>query len=668
MVKSHFKLIVRYLNYLWVSLFLVFTLSCNHTDSELHSPLGSNDIKHIQLLIDSSKTVSYESSKLLLEKVLKLSKTKKIDSLELKATSSLAILNYRKDLEQYRHYSQTLLNRAVAYKDTLYIAKGNYLLGSYYNRKTIIDSAYYYFNNAKAFYLVKNDSLKVASSMLNMAIIETGISDYYASENTTISALSYLNGNTKPKTTRGLYNNLGVLSYESQQYEDALYWYNLAKDITQDARGKAVILNNMGLIYRDTKIYDKAIESFREALSLDIEDFQSIKAMVLDNLGYIYTLQDKPEGLSIIQNAFNIRNKNNYLRGQVVSQLHLGQYYFQQNKTVKAEQVLLNGLYQAKQINDSKNRLKILKTLYTNLPNQSYETLYISLNDSIAAVERNYKHQFAKIRFRTKQKEEDYKELETQYQLQGESLDSEERKNIWLATLFGIALLFIAVGFYIFKQRQKIHRQDVLIKQLNARAEEKQNLSVRLHDTIASDILLGLQHSEQLKTQFGGDKFNRLIAIFERAYNKARRISQDLNQDYFDKIPFHQKLENLSLEYGFKNDLNITLEGIEQIQWSEIHNTIKVAIYDTIKEGLTNILKHAKASKVVLKFHKINTSMCIEICDNGIGIDTPSSEKGIGLLNIERKVSDVSGNLTITPNTPTGTIIKITLPIVLKYE
>jgi len=608
--------------------------------------------------IDSSRTLPKEEANSLLQDVLRIAQN---DTIILKAIGRQALVAYKsKELEEYKRHSKYLIKKAEALRDTIYIAKGHSYLGSYYSRKGHIDSAYYYFNEAKTYYLKLKDSAKIASTMLNMAIIETGIGDYYGSENTSVKALSHLEDYPQVRTTRGLYNNLGVLSYETKQNADALYWYQQALDATRDLKGKAVILNNMGLIHRDTKAYEKAIVLFKKALELDIKDVP-IKAMVLDNLGYVYMLRGYPEGLDMLQEAFSLRQQSKNQRGLVVSQMHLGHYHAIRRDTAKAKAQWIPALARAKRIKDHKNRLKLLQFLYRELNNVEYSNAYIDLMDSITIVERNYKHQFAKIRYRTKQKEQDYDVLEDRYQVQSQTLESEEQKTKWLTILFVGALCCIGLGFYTYAQRKKIHRQQLLIEQLKARAEEKEALSVQLHDTIASDILLGLQHSEQLKMQFGGNEFDRLVNIFERAYNKARHISQDLNQGYFDKTPFQQKLKNLCVEYSFRNDFGVEIQNADTVNWDGVHHSIKVMIYDITKEALTNILKHAKASRAILRFSNRSKTIGIDILDNGKGMESTDKE-GIGLLNIERRISSVSGTLTITDNQPQGTILKLRIP------
>tara|TARA_R110002051_G_scaffold174602_2_gene244813 strand:- start:2027 stop:3937 length:1911 start_codon:yes stop_codon:yes gene_type:complete len=618
-------------------------------------------------LLTNSKKEPFKKAKQMLENAISLSKIDEYDSLHFKSLNRLAVLEFKnKNYLKFKKQSQTLLKVAFDKKDTLYLAKGFFNLGSYYGKINRVDSAYYHFNEAKQYYQILDDSLKVGSSLLNMSILQTGVGDYYGSENTILEALSYIENTKKIQTKRSLYNNFGVISYELRHYQDGLYWYKKALEITSLPKAKAVILNNIGVTYRDMKDYKRAIHSFEKGLEFDLTQQQHIQAMLIDNIGYVNFLERNPNALQKIETAFGIRKKIKNYRGQIVSKIHLGNYYIYEKDTVKAFKFLESAIDQGKNIKDSKNILKILQLLSENSSNTKYRDEYKMIRDSIFFAERNYKHLFAKIRYRTEQKENEYDFLENQFIEQTFSLKEQERKKIKYATLFIISLVLLIVGFYLFYQRKKIHQQQLLIEKLKARAKEKQAISVHLHDAIAGDILLGLQYSEKLQKKIQNSEFTTLILIFERAYEKARKISQDLNQFYFQKTTFTQKVTNLCREYSFHNDLKIIHKGIETISWTALIPEIKVVFFEIIQEGLTNILKHAKASEVLLTFYTKDKILGLIISDNGIGMDNYNKVNGIGILNMKNRVADLNGTIVFKSIKLKGTTIKIQIPNLIK--
>ena len=270
------------------------------------------------------------------------------------------------------------------------------------------------------------------------------------------------------------------------------------------------------------------------------------------------------------------------------------------------------------------------------------------------------------MRYRTRQKEHALNFLQTKYSQQELVLKQQEREKIWYATLLAVTLIFLIGIIYFFLQRRKINKQKLIIEKLRVRAEEKQAISVHLHDAIASDILLGLQHSESMKDSIKTKEFDKLISILERAYEKARKISQDLSQIYFHQTSFQQKVINLCVEYSFHNDLKVEHKGLDSIEWEKINKEVKIAIFEILREGFSNILKHAQASRVNVSFLKKGNYIYFKIQDNGIGIQNNNVVEGIGMLNMKKRVGDLAGTINTISNIENGTILEINIPIL--YE
>lgn len=657
-MKCFFKII------LLLTVLLLYNCHLDKTE-ELETSIVIKD--SISKLFVKAKKQPYEKARVILFTAIDLSKTIENDSLYFKSINKLAILEYRNTkYHQFKKYSEKLVKVAFEKKDTLYLAKGFFNLGSYYSRISKIDSSYYHFNEAKRYYLAIKDSAKVGSCLLNMSIIQTGVGDYYGSENTIKEALSYVEQSTKTKTKRSLYNNFGVTSYELKDYKNGLYWYEKALALTKLPSLKAIILNNIGVIYRDMGNYKEAIVYFKKALENDLKKQSHTQAMLIDNIGYVYFLEKKSKALQKLQTAFTIRKGIESQRGRIVSKLHLAEYYLYKKDTGQAFTFLKTALIDARKIKDVKNRLKILALLSDNISNRSYKEELEFLKDSVFLAERTYRQVFAKIRYRTEQKENEYDFLQTQFIEQTSFLEDQEQKKISFAILFGVSLVLLIIGIYLFNQRKKIHQQQLLIEKLKARAEEKQAISIHLHDAIAGDILLGLQHSEKLQKTIKTQEFTTLISIFERAYEKARKISQDLSQLYFQKTAFAQKITNLCIEYSFHNDIKIIHQGIQKISWDIMIDEVKIAIFGILQEALTNVLKHADASEVLLTFDTKDKILSMIISDNGLGNDIEKNSKGIGLLNMQKRVEDLEGTITFKSNKPTGTTVNIEIPMLTK--
>jgi len=95
---------------------------------------------------------------------------------------------------------------------------------------------------------------------------------------------------------------------------------------------------------------------------------------------------------------------------------------------------------------------------------------------------------------------------------------------------------------------------------------------------------------------------------------------------------------------------------------------IKVQLIRIIQEALTNVKKHAFATKITVVLTKDNKIMTISIADNGRGMkgDTLNvkSKNHFGLTIMQERVQIIGGCLKILPNQPRGTLLEITVPVI----
>ena len=94
----------------------------------------------------------------------------------------------------------------------------------------------------------------------------------------------------------------------------------------------------------------------------------------------------------------------------------------------------------------------------------------------------------------------------------------------------------------------------------------------------------------------------------------------------------------------------------------ELSTTIRRNLYLVIKEILTNILKHSRATKVKTTILQRDEDLIIKISDNGIGLEKIDSiHFGNGMRNIKKRIGDLNGELAIESDN--GTCIKINLKL-----
>jgi signal transduction histidine kinase len=105
--------------------------------------------------------------------------------------------------------------------------------------------------------------------------------------------------------------------------------------------------------------------------------------------------------------------------------------------------------------------------------------------------------------------------------------------------------------------------------------------------------------------------------------------------------------------------INLDVETLERLE-----NRLELALYRILQELLNNTIKHAEATEVDIIFSSDNKLLSITYRDNGKGFDITSlTKRGLGLKNIESRVSMVSGKLTYIQTVEKG--IEVNMSILL---
>ena len=90
-----------------------------------------------------------------------------------------------------------------------------------------------------------------------------------------------------------------------------------------------------------------------------------------------------------------------------------------------------------------------------------------------------------------------------------------------------------------------------------------------------------------------------------------------------------------------------------------------IAIFRVLQESLTNIARHANATRVGISMKLSGENLLLEVEDNGRGITNSEivNPKSVGILGMEERVLVFDGNLKIRGIPKKGTIVSVILPL-----
>ena len=95
-----------------------------------------------------------------------------------------------------------------------------------------------------------------------------------------------------------------------------------------------------------------------------------------------------------------------------------------------------------------------------------------------------------------------------------------------------------------------------------------------------------------------------------------------------------------------------------------LENSVEITIFRIVQELITNVIKHAEASEIIVHLTSFEDHINIMVEDNGKGFD-PSIIKdndGMGLASIIKRVEHLGGNVDIDSHSGSGTTVILNIP------
>lgn len=595
------------------------------------------------------------------------------------------------DFEAYKNMTVKSLDLAEELKDSIKIAKFNFNIGLYFRNKGQLDSAYSRFNQAKKIYsdLNRNPSYDIKSYayeqgkvLLDLAQISRRVKDYAESEAFTVKAIEKFEYSENTIFIPSCYSNLGTLSKYQERYKEAVNYHlnsiQYAKNTTKDTLYRVLGNNNIGTVYKSQKKYKEAIQSYKKALSNRrfLEGRPKRYSLLLDNLAYAKFLENKNEKElpDLFFKALEIRDSINDQEGLSTSNLHLAEYY----KAVGNDSVAKIYGIKAKEISKKvKNNDELLRS-YDLLAEVSdseeglkYAQAHIKLNDSLLKEERTFRDKFARIKFETKEKEQEIVKISRE-------------NNILIFSILGLTVLFSLI-YVIFKQKQSNNELLFAQKQQESNQEiyrlllsqqtkleegrkmEQLRMSEELHDGVLGR-LFGVRLSLDGINERANDEFTesrkKYIEELKSIEKEIRLISHDLGTETLTPdVAYVDVVESLVSDLCTVHKMDFEFENDENIDWEVIGDHKKVNLFRIIQESLQNIFKHAQASSVKISFNFVDGKINLTILDDGIGFNSSKVKRGIGLKNITSRVSQMDGVVDFVSNQNTGTQVSVGVPI-----
>ncbi|HVF81613.1 MAG TPA: PAS domain S-box protein [Flavisolibacter sp.] len=210
---------------------------------------------------------------------------------------------------------------------------------------------------------------------------------------------------------------------------------------------------------------------------------------------------------------------------------------------------------------------------------------------------------------------------------------------------------------------QKRHQRRVTEQVIRAQEREREVIGRELHDNVnqvLTTVKLYLETAYAHK-ELREDLLPKSITYLLQSINEIRNLSRDLSAPTLGTKSLIDSITALVEMVQSSTNLVIHFEHSEYA--NNIQMDQKIAIYRMVQEQLNNVIKHAKATEVMVRLSQTETEVVLSIKDNGQGFDTLALRNGIGLNNIISRAKVFYGELKIESEKGKGCLMEVSMPV-----
>ena len=203
---------------------------------------------------------------------------------------------------------------------------------------------------------------------------------------------------------------------------------------------------------------------------------------------------------------------------------------------------------------------------------------------------------------------------------------------------------------------------------VSIREEERTHIAREIHDELGQ-VLTGLKMDVSWLAQRLDAKQKALHAktqsmcgLIDSAIHTVRKIASGLRPEILDEMglvaAINWQTKDFQKRTGIRCRVELPPDGIK-LDLERSTTTFRI-----FQEILTNVARHAHASRVDVKFGLTDDHMTLEVADNGVGIpEAKLNGKSLGLLGIQERALHFNGDVTIHGAAGQGTRVTVSIPL-----
>ena len=206
---------------------------------------------------------------------------------------------------------------------------------------------------------------------------------------------------------------------------------------------------------------------------------------------------------------------------------------------------------------------------------------------------------------------------------------------------------------------------------LTAQEEERRKISRELHDVIAQTLtsinvrLANLKAESKASLSELQSQITSTQRLVEKSVDIVHRFARELRPTVLDDLGLIPALGSFLKDFTENTGVRASLKAFAEIEL--LDNARRTVLYRVAQEALTNVARHAKASRAEVSIENLDGVIRMEIKDDGKGFEVNGSSPAkktnrLGLLGMRERVEMVGGTFGVDSAPGKHTIIRVDMP------
>jgi two-component system, NarL family, sensor histidine kinase UhpB len=221
----------------------------------------------------------------------------------------------------------------------------------------------------------------------------------------------------------------------------------------------------------------------------------------------------------------------------------------------------------------------------------------------------------------------------------------------------GSELVALTMAFDEMLARLRAERRDSSHRALRAEEAERRRIAQELHDDVGQSLTVLLLELARARRERSDTALANAQGTARALLEDVRHICHELRPESLDDLGLPNALRTLAQRVSEAADMPVDVEVDDRLDG--LSPEAELAILRVAQESLTNVVRHARASRATLSLVRTADAVCLRVADDGRGLTV--GLPGSGIRGMRERALSVGGQLALLPSKDGGVEVRLDL-------